>query len=162
MTVACKPDAFARHFPLNPDATDPVTFTVSARDAQGIAQIEVKVNGSVVKTCANTTVCLHSGGPYPARDQSWISYGGIATDSKGHKNEIGPFYVAVGRPWTSQVWAPSRALPRHRPSPTRLRAAARGRAESLAPAGRHGASLLILLDLPSIRIPGTASPREDP
>lgn len=106
--AACKPRLQARTSPLNPAATQTVTFTADAVDGDGIDKIKIYVNNGLVKTCNGNTSCSYTGGPYPAQDQGFVSYRVVAKDTKGFVKEVGPYTFAVGRPWNNQTWVPIR------------------------------------------------------
>jgi len=63
--------------PINPTATDNITFTAYGRDAGGIGGLQIWVNGSLVKTCLDSR-CIYIGGPYPA--------GEITCKARGYDN----------------------------------------------------------------------------
>lgn len=106
--TACKPRAWIEARPLNPRTTDPMAFTVTAQDGDGVAEIKIKVNGSLVKTCTNSSTCTFMGGPYPAYDQSVVFYEATVKDTKGFLKQVGPYLTAIGRPWQNEIWIPVR------------------------------------------------------
>jgi hypothetical protein len=106
--LACRPKVKAKAVPLNPLPAQAVTITISSEDPDGIAQIQVRVNGSLVKTCTNTSSCSHIDS-YPAFDQDFVSYEGTAIDNDGFSADVGPYTFAVGRPWNNQTWIPVRS-----------------------------------------------------
>jgi len=106
--VACKPKAQVRTSPLNPAASQQVTFTVNAVDGDGVAKIKIFVNNALVKTCNFVDDCEYTGGPYPALDQGIVTYRATAEDTKGYLKQVGPYRFAVGRPWNNQTWVPIR------------------------------------------------------
>lgn len=61
--------------------TQTIAFSVNANDQDGIDRIDILVNGSLVKTCYNTSSCSYTGGPYG--DRSSVSYGAKIVDKKG-------------------------------------------------------------------------------
>lgn len=70
-----------QHRPSRPQAGQRVTFIARASDPSGVAKIEIKVNGRVVKTCSAET-CSCSGGPFP---QGTVTYEVTAFDQAGNK-----------------------------------------------------------------------------
>jgi hypothetical protein len=110
--VACRPRAWIESRPLNPRATDAVTFRVTAEDGDGVAEIKIRVNGTLVKTCNNADTCTFMGGPYPGNDQSVLTYEATVKDNKGNSKQVGPYRSAVGRPWQNQTWIPVRGSQR--------------------------------------------------
>lgn len=110
LAVGCRPKVEVTHWPLNPDANAPVTYTATASDPNGIAQIRIIVNGNVAKTCATgETLCavtLVSTAP----NGSIVSYAADATDGQGNKTRVGDYFYGVGD--LHPIWAPARLTER--------------------------------------------------
>ncbi|MGH0034159.1 MAG: hypothetical protein ACQGVK_03940 [Myxococcota bacterium] len=105
LAVACKPKLEVTHSPLNPNVGQAVTYTATASDPNGIKEIRIIVNGSVVKTCANATSCsetLVSNAP----DGSIVSYAAQADDKQDNTAVKGTYFYGVGA--AHPIWVPAR------------------------------------------------------
>lgn len=63
-------------------AQDTITFSANAMDQNGLARIDLLVNGVLVKTCSNTATCSFTGGPYSNR--TTVMYGANLVDKDGY------------------------------------------------------------------------------
>lgn len=59
-----------------------ISFAAVASDVDGVAKIEILVNGDLVKTCTNVNSCGYTGGPY--NDRNSVTYAAKMTDTKGN------------------------------------------------------------------------------
>jgi hypothetical protein len=59
-----------------------ITYTVTANDQNGIDRLELWVNGSLVKTCYNTSTCSWTGGSY--NNRNYVNYGASVVDKAGY------------------------------------------------------------------------------
>lgn len=75
-STACSLDVQMQHEPVIATSNDEITFTAETVTQGGAPQnlnIDMFVNGALVKTC-NTTPCVYTGGPYPALENDWLGY----------------------------------------------------------------------------------------
>ena len=121
--AACEgPNVFVLHSPIQPSNTQPVTYTATAVDSDGVASIEIWEDRNTLTTCSNGMQCathvstsrlricnfsppitnatctFTTGSGYP--DSSFIGYRMVATDSRGNNASEGWIYFAAGAyPW---------------------------------------------------------------
>jgi hypothetical protein len=119
------PSVFILHSPMQPSRAQPVTYTASAQDPDGVQSIEIWEDRNELGTCANGQPCgtplatarLHTctftppekeascaftvTSGYP--DRSLVGYRAVAADAKGNSATEGWIYYAAGRfPWPDQ------------------------------------------------------------
>jgi len=119
------PSVFVLHAPMQPSRTQPVTYTASAQDPDGVRSIEIWEDRNELGWCANGVPCavrvstnhLHTcsfttsehettctfttTSGYP--DRSLIGYRAVATDTRGNSATEGWIYYAAGQfPWPDQ------------------------------------------------------------
>jgi hypothetical protein len=63
-------------------ANETITVTANAQDQNGIRRIDLFVNGTLYKTCANVGSCSVTVGPFS--DHTTISYGATIVDNAGY------------------------------------------------------------------------------
>jgi len=87
------PQISASHAPTGsnrPNTGDLVSFQANATDNVGVARIEVWVQGpadntfQLAKTCTNSSVCSHQGGPYSIGQ---VRYYALAVDAAGNQTQ---------------------------------------------------------------------------
>jgi hypothetical protein len=85
-----------QHRPSRPATNQRVTILAQARDPGGVAKIEIKVDGRVVKTCT-AEKCSVTGGPFP---RGTVTYEVTAYDRAGNKAWSGrrSFVVTAPQP----------------------------------------------------------------
>lgn len=110
LAAACDPEAEALHAPINPDHGEPVTFQGTATDDGTIARIEIRVNGTLVKTCPGPGVCSHTMVPTTAAFDT-VRYEVCAVDDDGDEDSAGPYHSPSGGPGapagSPRRWCPS-------------------------------------------------------
>jgi hypothetical protein len=79
------------HSPQSPSVTQPITFTAEATDNVGLKEIQVYVDGTLLKTCTSSP-CEVTIGPYPPGAHT---YHAIAVDLAGNQNVSETASVAV-------------------------------------------------------------------
>ena len=75
LITACTTDVQIVHDPLVATRDDEITFTARAitNTTPDSFRIQLLVNAILVKTCTSSP-CTHTGGPYPAREDGFVSY----------------------------------------------------------------------------------------
>jgi hypothetical protein len=73
--AACSVKVQIQHEPAVARSTDTITFTAEVETSGPVTnlQIQVYVNGALVKTCGSSP-CVYVGGPYPAFENEWLGY----------------------------------------------------------------------------------------
>lgn len=92
---AAPPRLLLSHRPIHPGLTDTITYTARAEDPNGLASIEIRVNGSIVATCL-TSPCAYSGRPVRDSQRGTVTYEAIARDSGGRAQSSGRREHQVG------------------------------------------------------------------
>lgn len=121
--AACtSPRVFVLHAPMQPTNTQPVTYTATASDSDGVASIEIWENRNTLTVCSNGMQCatpvsttrlttcnfspaqtnatcpFTTSAGYP--DGSFIGYRAVARDTTGRTGSEGWIYFAAGAfPW---------------------------------------------------------------
>ena len=116
------PQVFVLHEPIQPSNTQPVTYTASAEDPDGVRSIEIWEDRQELKPCQNGMPCAvrlaitnlktcaleppQTQGtctvttPVGYPDNSLIGYRSVAIDTKGNRDTDGWIYYAAGTfPW---------------------------------------------------------------
>ena len=75
LITACTTDVQIVHDPLVATRDDEITFTARAitNTTPDSFRIQLLVNAILVKTCTSSP-CTYTGGPYPAREDGFVSY----------------------------------------------------------------------------------------
>jgi hypothetical protein len=123
LVLGCQgPQVFVLHAPIQPSNAQPVTYTSSAEDPDGVRTIEIWEDRQELKPCTNGMPCamrvsvtklktctfdppdkhgscaVTTPSGYP--DNSLIGYRAIATDARGNRDADGWVYYAAGAfPW---------------------------------------------------------------
>ncbi len=73
--TACTVDIQMKHEPIVATSGEKITFTAEAETgiSPDAIEIEMFVGGVLVQTCTSSP-CVYLGGPYPARENSWLGY----------------------------------------------------------------------------------------
>ena len=103
------PSVIITYSPVNPTTDDILTFTVTAEDVSGIGGLELRVAGTVVKTCT-ISPCTYVTGPYPV---GTVTYKVRAWDKLGNEQSTDTLYLAVEKaaqdttpPFVSMTFSP--------------------------------------------------------